>query len=106
MFHRLENTIPQGIDTSTYEKDGLIYCGNCNTPLQTVVTIMGKEMILPVLCKCGEEQERIKKAEKLEKERLERVRELKKRHNWGKISINDFWELMAQPRPQSFTQIR
>lgn len=78
VFQALENTIPQNVADNTYEKDGLIYCGKCNTPLQTRQIILGKEMILPVLCKCGEERESIIKAKKAESERLEWVRELKK----------------------------
>lgn len=77
IFQLLENTVPANNDTNTYEQDGLIYCGNCHTPLQTRQIILGKKMILPVLCKCGEEKEIIIKAKKAEAERLERTRELK-----------------------------
>ena len=47
-----------------YIKDGLLYCGNCNTPKQTKVIIAGREMKPYCMCKCETEQ-----YEKEEKER-------------------------------------
>lgn len=41
-----------------YEKDGLIYCPNCHTPRQTVVTnpITGKTSKVGCVCKCRKEE--------------------------------------------------
>ena len=60
-----------------YEKDGLLYCGKCNTPKQTIVQVGGKVMKPYCMCKCEEqafkaEQEHTR--EILRKEEIERNR--------------------------------
>lgn len=47
--------------------NGLWYCGKCNTPKQTRVTVLGKEFTPMCICQC--EAERIRKEEEAEKER-------------------------------------
>lgn len=39
-----------------YFKDGLLYCGKCNTPKQADITIGGRAMKPPCMCKCEAEQ--------------------------------------------------
>lgn len=60
-----------------YEKDGLLFCGKCNTPKQTMIQICGKVMKPYCMCQCEEkafkaEQERTR--EILRKEEIERNR--------------------------------
>lgn len=50
----------------TYEKDGLVYCSKCNTPLQAwvrgpvdFITGERKMVLMPVRCDCMKEQARI-----------------------------------------------
>ena len=50
-----------------YIKDGLLYCGKCNTPKQCRVTLFGKERTPMCVCKC--ESERMKREEE-EQERI------------------------------------
>ena len=38
-----------------YEKDGLLYCGKCNTAKQVSVMILGRETKPFCMCKCEEE---------------------------------------------------
>ena len=52
--------------------DGLLYCGNCNTPKQCRVELFGKERIVYCLCQC--------KAEKREAERIEQLQAEKAMH--------------------------
>lgn len=48
-----------------YIKDGLLYCGKCNTPKQKRVEIMGMVIFPKVLCKCGcEQRDREEEAER------------------------------------------
>ena len=58
-----------------YEKDGLIYCGNCNTPKQTFVKVLNRNM--PTPCKCRKEQikQEEEREEKIKKQRqIDRLR--------------------------------
>lgn len=45
-----------------YIRDGLLYCGKCNTPKQHRITMHGEEIIFPMWCECSrksyEESER------------------------------------------------
>lgn len=44
-----------GLDTENGDyigDDGLMICGNCNTPKQTRVNILGKIKIVPCMCEC------------------------------------------------------
>lgn len=74
MFNELINGIANKaeqmveINAKDYKKDGLIYCGNCDTPKQARFTIDGQEKIVYCLCKC--ESERRDREEKEFKERL------------------------------------
>lgn len=36
-----------------YIKDGLLFCGNCNTQKQVSVKLFGAYQIMPCLCECG-----------------------------------------------------
>ena len=61
---------------SDYEKDGLIYCGNCNTPKQIYVEALKRNM--PTSCKCRREQLKREEelAEKIKKQRqIDRLRQ-------------------------------
>ena len=62
----------------TYEKDGLLYCAKCNTPLQCKYTINGETRIVRVSCECAENarrEERLAEERKIEQDRIERNRE-------------------------------
>lgn len=61
-----------------YEKDGLLYCGKCNTAKQVQIEVMGLEMKPYCMCKCAEEayrQEQERTRETLRREELERYRD-------------------------------
>lgn len=76
----MELTIPQfetHIDSSDYEKDGLIYCGECGTPKQCQITLFGESRIVPCLCRCAKEkldEEERKKRELIRRARAEEMR--------------------------------
>lgn len=65
------------IDSSDYEKDGLIYCGECGTPKQCQITLFGESRIVPCLCRCAKEkldEEERKKRELIRRARAEEMR--------------------------------
>lgn len=46
-----------------YEKDGLLYCGKCNTPKQVKINVFGRDEVNSCDCKCQqEEHEKIENA--------------------------------------------
>lgn len=51
-----------------YEKDGLLYCGKCNTPKEFRGSFLGMVKVVPCLCRCRSEklaaEEQQRKAEK------------------------------------------
>lgn len=61
-----------------YIKDGLLYCGKCNTQKQTRVELLGQIRVLSCICKC--EAERIKEEQeaRARKEALNKVKRLKR----------------------------
>jgi DNA replication protein DnaC len=79
MFQQILNEAERNtlsLSSEDYEKDGLIYCGKCNTPKQAYVE--GFKRNMPVACKC--KQERIRKEEE-QRERFkkqQRIAELRK----------------------------
>ena len=60
-----------------YEKGGLVYCGKCNTPRQTVIDLFGKRKVVSVMCRCASGEYDRKQAElKADEERL-RIKRLR-----------------------------
>ena len=53
----MEANMPSS-SNDTYIKDGLLYCKNCDTPLETILNFGGTERKIRCICKC--EEERIK----------------------------------------------
>lgn len=60
-----------------YEKNGLLHCGKCNTPKQTVITVFGKTRTVGCMCKCAIEKREQEEAERKERERLSRIHRLR-----------------------------
>ena len=59
-------------------ENGLLYCGNCNTPKQTKVTVLGKVYQPYCLCKCEEEKLNKEDAERKQRDFEERVKSLRR----------------------------
>lgn len=56
-----------------YEKDGLLYCGKCHTPKETIVKMFGSEMKLSCMCKCAEDEYKRAEIEHRERQRQYRI---------------------------------
>ena len=56
-----------------YEKDGLLWCGKCNTPKQTRIEFDGRVIMPMCLCKCKAEALKAEEEERKRKEFAERV---------------------------------
>lgn len=60
------------VNPSDYTKDGILYCGKCNTPKECIQVHFGKEYRLPIMCRC--------KADEVQREKKEkRIAELERR---------------------------
>lgn len=59
------------------EADNLIYCSKCRTPRQHYVAVLGKEMVVPVRCRCQQEVQDKEEAERRQREFLNQVSRLK-----------------------------
>jgi len=60
-----------------YEKDGILYCGKCNTPKQTWASFDDHYFKAPCMCKCMEEGNAKKDAERKERERQAEIRNMR-----------------------------
>ncbi len=60
LIARAEQAVP---DAGTYLRNGLRHCANCNTPRQHIVTLFGEQRVVPVMCRCMEEKEALRKRE-------------------------------------------
>ena len=58
-------------------EDGLLYCGNCHTPVQCRKEFLGKMRTLPCTCKCRQEEMRRQKEEDEARERMNTIHRLK-----------------------------
>lgn len=56
-----------------YVLDGILYCGNCNTPKQCVINAFGKDRIVSCICQCQKEAREKEEQERKKKEKLERI---------------------------------
>lgn len=64
-------------DNEDYIKNGLLYCGKCNTPKQCEIQVLDKNKTVYCLCKC-EKEERNREYEKyLKDEELRYIEDLK-----------------------------
>lgn len=59
-------------------KDGILYCGVCDTKKQTRISVMQKEMTVPVMCRCEQERHDTEIAEKKEAEKLRVISKLRR----------------------------
>lgn len=64
-------------DTNDYEKDGLIYCGVCNTQKQVKINLGGRERVVKCMCKCESDAYKREQEEARQRARLEMVKNLK-----------------------------
>lgn len=64
-------------DNNDYLYNGLLYCGNCNTPKQCKINFAGKEAIVYCVCKCQQEKNEKARIEQEKKEQLERIERLR-----------------------------
>lgn len=61
------------IDAGDYEKDGLLYCGKCDTPKQCFVEVFGTIRKPPCLCKCAAEARAREEEARRQREFAQRV---------------------------------
>lgn len=85
-MERLINGVVDGsrksipINAGDYERDGLLYCGKCDTPKQTRITIFGIEKKPMCICRCEADR---RKAEEEKDARAAEERRRKSLRQWG-----------------------
>ena len=77
IVRKAEENIPMD---STYEQDGLLFCSKCHTARQKRVELFGISKVVPILCKCMNE-DYIREEE--ERKREERMRAILRYRNDG-----------------------
>lgn len=80
MLETLETNSNQiiSINEGDYQKDGLLYCGKCDTPKQARVELFGSVRKPLCLCKCEAERRDRETEEFKLQQRLQRIAELRK----------------------------
>ena len=66
------------INEGDYQKDGLWYCGKCDTPKQCRITLFGSVRTPMCICKCETEKREREKEEYDRRERQQRVAQMRK----------------------------
>lgn len=61
-----------------YKKNGIVYCGECDTPKQSVIKIKGRDVLVGCLCKCQQEKAKKSEIEMLNAEFKQKVKRLRK----------------------------
>lgn len=59
-----------------YLKDGLLFCGKCNTPKQKRTNVSGEDIVFPVWCDCMERADAEEEQRRKDSERSRRAAEL------------------------------
>ena len=74
-FAAVENKAAAAIkeEAGDYEKDGLLYCGKCNTPKQCFVEVFGTIRKPRCLCKCAKEARDAEEEARRQRELADRV---------------------------------
>ena len=67
----------QVVRPEDYYKDGVLYCGRCNTPKEKVVDAFGSKRTFAIRCTCADIEYEREKKEQLEAERKLRLSRLK-----------------------------
>lgn len=84
MFAQVVNNIAQKgeefnpVSEGDYLVDGVLYCHLCNTPKRKKIELLGKERVVPVLCKCASERVAEEERREAEKERIKRAERLRR----------------------------
>lgn len=76
----------QTAQSGDYIKDGLIFCGKCNTPKQMRMEFDGEELVCPTQCECMEREYAEEKRRREEEKRAARAEELRRLSMMDNIS--------------------
>lgn len=65
-------------DEGDYEKDGILMCGKCHTPRRKYIDANGKQILVPIPCKCRKAADEAKQQDEQRQKDFESVQNLKK----------------------------
>ena len=77
MMKKSEESIPFA-DGDYIGENGLLYCGMCNTPKQTEITVFDKVLHPYCLCQCAKEKRDARDREQKQKEQDSRIKDLRR----------------------------
>lgn len=80
-----------------YIENGLVYCGDCKTPKQTIVNFLGTDRKVYCMCKCQMEYEKFIKEERRKQDRLRYADDIRAR---GFINLDMSFEKDDGTRPE------
>ncbi|MBQ6483095.1 MAG: ATP-binding protein [Anaerolineaceae bacterium] len=69
-------TDPDMVEGDYYE-NGLLMCGECHTPKQCVIRVLGQKRTVGCLCRCGVEKRDADEAERAKKAKMERIERMR-----------------------------
>lgn len=72
-----QNEVNQRRPEDYIGEDGLLYCGVCHRKKQTRVNVFGREMVVPVICKCREDEIERQKEDEGKKRMMQEIERLK-----------------------------
>lgn len=80
LFDRLEQKAASAIkpETGDYVKDGLLYCGKCNTPKQCRIELFGAVRTPFCMCKCAAAARAAENEEYRQRERMQEILKLRR----------------------------
>ena len=65
------------LEPGDYERDGLRYCGKCNTPKQTRQNLFGNEITVGCMCACAQQKYAQEEKERKKREEADRIMRLR-----------------------------
>ncbi len=90
-------------NSDDYVKDGLLYCGNCNTPKQAYIE--GFKRNMPVPCECRKEQNRKEEEQRERFKKQQRIIELREQSLLGSRYADATFENTETSHSTEFAKI-
>lgn len=100
-LNEMAGNMPSSADD--YEKDGILYCGKCNTPKQVYIEAFKRNM--PIVCKCRQERMESEKAEQERQRKQEQIERLRKASLLGERYKNALFENTETAHSKEFELI-
>lgn len=78
MIENLAASVPAPREGDYMGLDGLLYCRKCKTAVQCRINVLGRERVVPCICKCEAERRQQEKEEAARRELMLRISDMRK----------------------------